>query len=318
MPQTHAGLTVPEAVPYHSEPTLPELRWEESVAGRYAVFDTIGLQHPDEFAPESRISRVVPAIDMDTSAGDDVVVRYYHEKNPLGRERVTNGLRAQAAVSGVPGVMPLRDAGVFHELGEPHRFSVEPFMTGQNLLEKFRNEGPLEEADLVKGALSLLPGLQAMKKQDILHRDVKPSNIIEDEAGNWWLTDFGVATTVDQAQNDRQAGTLQYMAPENFLSHLPMSHRLDMYSLGVTLRLGATGHLPIQAAGKSTAFWEPAILYQNPLKTAELRPDLSPALAHVIDRLLAKDPAERLDADQVAARLAPLAVQHSVDELTTH
>jgi serine/threonine-protein kinase len=135
--------------------------------------------------------------------------------------------------------------------------------------------------------------------QGIVHRDVKPDNILIDTEGNAFVSDFGIAYAVKGAGRERDLlnangsplGTPGYMAPERILGRSAVDERADVYALGAMLYEMVTGALPFQATNLKQA------LHQHlnaPVPDARaLRPELPPALNAVIQRAMAKEPGER-------------------------
>lgn len=148
-------------------------------------------------------------------------------------------------------------------------------------------------------------GLAYAHSQGVIHRDLKPSNIMLDDAGNAYLTDFGLAKfTEDSAELTRSGiivGTPAYMSPEQLRGE-PLDHRSDLYSLGVILYNMVTGRLPFDTSSGDLV----SIIYQHlekpPTPPTQINPAIPPAVEAVILRALQKDRADRFDSAPAMAR----------------
>jgi serine/threonine protein kinase len=161
-------------------------------------------------------------------------------------------------------------------------------------------------------------GLAAAHAQGLVHRDVKPANILlENGLGRVWLTDFGLARTADDAsltQSGVIAGTPQYMAPEQAQGHA-VDHRADLFSLGSTLYAMCTAHAPFRAESAMAVLRRVCDEPARPVRT--LNPDVPVWLAAIIDRLHAKSPADRFQTAAEVAELLGKCLAH-VQEPDTH
>ncbi|MBI2837849.1 MAG: serine/threonine protein kinase [Acidobacteria bacterium] len=181
------------------------------------------------------------------------------------------------------------------------------WLGGPTLAAILRERGALPIAQIVTIASKVTGALQAAHRQRLLHRDVKPSNIIFDEEGAPFLTDFGLARLVGAPGLTQQCmfiGTPHYASPEQGALK-PLDHRSDLYSLGVVLFEMATGALPF--ASESAP--EQLRMHQSspPPDPRSLRPALPEPLTRTILRLLEKDPARRYpDADALLEDLGAI------------
>ena len=166
---------------------------------------------------------------------------------------------------------------------------VFELMPGGTLAERCAREGALPLVAVRRLALDLLSGLASAHQAGIIHRDVKPANVLFDAAGNAKLGDFGAAHLVDfgQTQTGGLLGTVAYMSPEQ-ITGAPIGPQADLYSLGVLLFEAMTGGLP---------FPGPDIVAQHlgsePTTPSSRRPGLDAAHDAVLHRALRKAPAER-------------------------
>ncbi|HTI50948.1 MAG TPA: serine/threonine-protein kinase, partial [Planctomycetaceae bacterium] len=153
--------------------------------------------------------------------------------NAAARKRFAREGRAAAAVAHEQ-IVPIH--AVNEQQGLP--YIVMQYVPGRSLQQRIDQEGPLALADVLRIGLQTAQGLAAAHAQGLVHRDVKPANILlENGIERVLLTDFGLARTIDEAsltQSGVIAGTPQYMAPEQALGET-VDHRTDLFSLGSVL-----------------------------------------------------------------------------------
>jgi len=184
-------------------------------------------------------------------------------------------------------------------------YLVMPFVAGQSLQERLDRAGSLELKELLRIGMQVAEGLAAAHAQGLVHRDVKPANILlENGVERVKITDFGLARTVDDASLTHSgfvAGTPQYMAPEQARGE-SVDHRSDLFSLGSVLYAMCTGHAPFRA--ETTLAVLRRICEDTPRPVREVNPDIPEWLAEIVEKLHAKDPDERFQsANEVAALL---------------
>jgi serine/threonine protein kinase len=185
-------------------------------------------------------------------------------------------------------------------------YLVMPYVAGRSLQERVDCDGPLGAKEILRIGMQTALGLAAAHAQGLVHRDVKPSNILlENGVERVKLTDFGLARAVDDGsltQSGVVAGTPQYMSPEQAAGEA-IDHRSDLFSLGSVLYFMCVGHPPFRASST------PAVLRrvcdERPTPVRELNPEIPEWLARIVERLHAKDPAARFQsASEVAETLA--------------
>jgi tRNA A-37 threonylcarbamoyl transferase component Bud32 len=190
----------------------------------------------------------------------------------------------------------------------PVPYLVMEFIDGCNLETLLRRGGPLEVKEILRIGIQIACGLAAAHKQGLIHRDVKPGNVLlENGVQRVRLTDFGLARAADDVnltQTGFIAGTPQYMSPEQANGE-PVDHRSDLFSLGSVLYELCTGRPAFRAP--NTAAVLRRVSDDTPRPIREVNPDVPDPLCRLIDRLHAKKPADRpAPAKEVADVLARL------------
>jgi len=175
------------------------------------------------------------------------------------------------------------------------------YVAGPSLSQAINEEGPLPESSVRALAAGLAEALDAVHGLGLVHRDVKPSNVLLALDGPR-LIDFGIARategTVSLTSTGASIGSPGYMAPEQILGQ-PVSGPADIFSLGAVLTYAATGEQPFP--GDSSA----SLLYKVVHEEPQLGPELTGELRDVVAECLAKNPADRPTPEQIARRLAP-------------
>jgi serine/threonine protein kinase len=186
-----------------------------------------------------------------------------------------------------PGLARVHDVGVTD--GRP--YLLMDLIEGQQL-SGLLGTGPLPGGRVSALGIDVAEALTAAHRGGLVHRDVKPNNIILTPDGSARLIDFGLAARLDDVCAGQVAGTLAYSSPEQSgMLNRPVDGRSDLYSLGAVLFECATGEPPYSAGDVGELLRLHAVApVPDP---RELAPDLSPALAGIIRRLLAKDPDDR-------------------------
>jgi hypothetical protein len=190
----------------------------------------------------------------------------------------------------------------------PAPYLVMEFIDGCNLETLLRKGGPLDIKEVLRIGIQVASGLAAAHKHGLIHRDVKPANILlENGVQRVKLTDFGLARAADDAsltQSGFIAGTPLYMAPEQAAGE-PIDSRTDLFSLGSVLYELCSGRPAFRAA--STVAVIRRVCDEVPRPIREVNPDVPEPLCRLIERLHAKKPADRpASAKEVADLLAGL------------
>jgi serine/threonine protein kinase len=236
-----------------------------------------------------------------------VAVKLLHHdltRDPSLQRRFEREARAAACVTH-PNAVAIYDTGDDDAGGT---FIVMERLTGQTLRQQL-DDGPLDEARLREVGIAVLGALRAAHQEGLVHRDVKPGNILVAADGTLKVGDFGIATSLEPGDSTTRVplGTPAYTAPER-LHGFAATERSDLFSLGVVLYEAAAGVRPFGGDGV-LAVAESVVAGSHP-SLAEHRPDLSPELVAVVERALATDPADRYaSADEMlAALVSPPAV----------
>ncbi|MEZ6152595.1 MAG: serine/threonine-protein kinase [Pirellulaceae bacterium] len=173
-------------------------------------------------------------------------------------------------------------------------FIVMQYVSGESLQSRVERLGPLGIQQILRIGIQAANGLAAAHEQGIVHRDVKPANILlEDGVERVLLTDFGLARTVDDASLTHTgvvAGTPQYMSPEQANGDA-VDHRSDLFSLGSVLYFVATGHPPFRAERAMGVLHR--ICHEPHRPVWQVNAEVADELSDVIDRLLQKRPSNR-------------------------
>jgi serine/threonine protein kinase len=173
-------------------------------------------------------------------------------------------------------------------------FFVMEYVDGCSLQELIQKEGPLPIDRAVDYIRQAAVGLQHAHERGLVHRDIKPGNLLVDKSGTVKILDMGLSRfyTLDESQLTRDVlGTLDYLPPEQAVDSHTVDVRADIYSLGGTFYYLLTGHSPLT----SDALDPVAVARQTnrPRPIRELRPEVPDALVNIIGRMMAHDPLKR-------------------------
>jgi serine/threonine protein kinase len=214
------------------------------------------------------------------------------------KARLQQEARSAAAVNH-PCVIQVFDSGTDHG-----QFYVVMELVDHGSLDDLMALQPrLPEARVLEIGIQVARGLRSAHRRGLIHRDVKPANILFVDEHAAKIGDFGLASTATQRWGTGGVvwGTPEYVAPER-LNNNPEDFRSDIYSLGATLFHAIAGKPPIEAStNSSSALLE---LKQRPLDLQAIAPDVSAATAEVLQRMIAADPAQRFSSyDDLVAEL---------------
>src|SRR5436309_7710141 len=229
-----------------------------------------------------------------------VAIKLMHSdisSDPDQLERFRREARAAAGLNH-PHLVTVIDAG--EDEGTP--YIVFEHVEGETLKERIRRVGRLPIPEAVAYAIEIARALGAAHARHIVHRDVKPQNVLIDEEGSCKVTDFGIARTLDEeglTADGRVLGTTDYVSPEQAMGH-PVTGQSDLYSLGIVLYEMLTGEVPFSGDNQVAVAMKHV---REPLPDVQhKRLEVSAALASVIDRATAKRQEDRYgdDAELVA------------------
>jgi serine/threonine-protein kinase len=212
----------------------------------------------------------------------------------------------------------LREAETAAQLGHPNIvpifsvdereglvFFVMAYVEGENLAVRLHREGAMREDEVRKILIDTARALAYAHERGVVHRDIKPDNILIDRDGRVMVTDFGIARAITEGADARLTatgtaiGTPAYMSPEQSMGEREVDGRSDLYALGIVGYQMLTGELPFNASST------PALLVKHlseaPPPITERCPGLSPDLASAIMIMLEKDPADRFASATVLA-----------------
>ena len=228
------------------------------------------------------------------------------------RKRFAREGKAAAAVID-DNVMPIYSVAEWQ--GVP--YLVTQYSRGATLQKRIQDQGPQELKEILRIGMQTARGLAAAHAQGLVHRDVKPSNILLDgTVERALLTDFGLARAVDDASITRTgiiAGTPQYMSPEQARGG-NVDARADLFSLGCVLYFLCTGHPPFRADNSYAVLR--LITDEEPRSIREIIPEIPEWMCVIVGKLMAKKAAERYGSTMEVAKLLEIALAH-VQQPTT-
>jgi serine/threonine-protein kinase len=274
----------------------------ELIAGRYELEELIGSGGAASvFRAHDRLLERKVALKLlreEYTSDDDYVERFRHEA------------RAAARLSH-PNIVTVIDRGE----ADGRQFIVFEYVEGETLKELVEREGRLSVRDALELSLQIGRGLAFAHEQEVVHRDVKPQNVLLTDDGRAKVTDFGIARSVDvQAATTTTGavlGTSDYISPEQ-ASGGSVGAYTDVYSLGVLLYELLTGEVPY----RGDSFVVTAMRHvRDPVPSIlERRPDVPPRLDVAVRRAMAKAPADRFESmEAFTAELATCLAELDAD-----
>ena len=206
-------------------------------------------------------------------------------------ERFKREAQSAAALSH-PNIVSIYDRGETEGTPGTYYIAME-YLPGGSLKDRLLKRGPLPARTAAAVALQIAEALRAAHDRGVVHRDIKPQNILITDAGNLKVTDFGIARAASSSTMTRTGsilGTAQYISPEQAMGE-PVGPGSDRYSLGIVLYEMLTGRVPYEAETPIGI----AMKHVNsrPIPPGELDPAIPESMDAVTLRLLAKDPDER-------------------------
>jgi eukaryotic-like serine/threonine-protein kinase len=227
----------------------------------------------------------------DTTLDRSVAVKILHREMSEQADQLQRFRQEARAVAKLshPNVVAVIDAG--EDGGHP--YIVFEYVEGETLKQRINRVGALDAQEALAYAIEVARGLTVAHNRNMVHRDIKPQNVLIDSEGRAKLTDFGISRQLEQdgmTATGRVLGTTDYVAPEQAMGH-PVDQRSDIYSLGVVLYEMLTGQVPFSADSQVGV----AMKHVNEElpDVQQRRPELSAAAAMVVERATAKDPDQR-------------------------
>jgi serine/threonine protein kinase len=275
----------------------------------------VSLQGPSS---DDLVGRNIGSWQVESLIAEGGMGRVYRARSADGRQAALKLVKSDLAHDGVfrrrfdreasiaqrithPHVVPVLDSGE-HE-GVP--YLAQRLITGGSLGDKLEREGRLDIDFAIRMCEQVASGLDALHAAQLFHRDVKPANILLDEAETAYITDFGLAKDTQGSLLTRPGqtlGSLDYMAPEQVRGE-QIGAATDVYGLGCVVFECVAGQPPFADRQGMRVLW--AHLQDEPPDPAAMRPELPPALGAALLRALDKDPEVRpASASQYAESLA--------------
>jgi eukaryotic-like serine/threonine-protein kinase len=260
------------------------------IDGRYKVLSRIGSGGmADVYLAE------------DDLLGRRVALKLLHQRFASDQEFVERFRREASSAAGLshPNVVAVFDRG---EWDGTYYIAME-YLPGRSLKSVVREHGPLAPQDAIDIVTQIVLALRFAHKRGIIHRDIKPHNVILDEEGRAKVTDFGIARAgaSDMTLTGSIMGTAQYLSPEQAQGHA-VTEASDLYAVGVVLYELLTGSVPFD--GESAVTIAMQQVTAEPVPPSQRNPAVGPALDAVVMRALEKDPMQRYaTADELLAAL---------------
>ena len=255
--------------------------------GRYEILDVAGRGAMGVVykAKDPLIGRTVAikvmsaAVALRPDEQEEYRQRFFREAQAAGRLRHDN-------------IVSIYDMG--EEGGVP--YMTMEFVEGQSLSKRLKDKGPLPLGEAVSIMRQVATGLSYAHEQNIVHRDIKPDNILIDAKGRAVITDFGIAriSMSELTRTGEVLGTPHFMSPEQVLGQ-PVDGRSDLFSLGVIFYLMLSGQRPFIGDTVSSICYH---IVHSPPKPLPESPAFRPEIRALLDRLLAKSKEDRFATDQ--------------------
>lgn len=312
--------------PVYAESLEARERWKRPIAWNDAMAKSLlsAASHPEMLGRIGRydVERLIGSGGMgvvfkayDTELNRPVAVKLlapYLASSGAARSRFAREARAAAAVVD-DHVVPIHNV----ETDDEHPFLVMKYIAGGSLQQRLDRDGPLEVCEVLRIGMQTAKGLAAAHAQGLIHRDVKPSNILLDEGvDRALLTDFGLARATDDASLTRSGfhpGTPHYMSPEQVRGEA-IDGRSDLFGLGCVLYALCTGHPPFRSETSYAVLRR--ITDDTPRPIRETNTAVPEWLEQIVMKLLAKSPDDRFDSAEQVAELLEDCLAH-VQQPTT-
>jgi eukaryotic-like serine/threonine-protein kinase len=237
----------------------------------------------------------------DQQLGRKVALKLLHRRfaeDPGFVERFRREAQAAAGLQH-PNVVGIYDRGAY----EDTYYIAMEYLPGRSLKQLIRQEAPLDPIRAIDITIQILKAARFAHRRGVIHRDLKPHNVIVDESDHAKVTDFGIARAgaSDMTETGSIMGTAQYLSPEQAQGHA-VSAGSDLYAIGVVLYEMLTGRVPFDAESAVTIALKHVA--ESPTAPTAVNPRVPPELEQVVMWALNKNPADRpTDADQFIAAL---------------
>src|SRR3954449_3498037 len=237
---------------------------------------------------------------VDRTLEREVAIKLMHREIATDSDQLERFRREARAVAQLshPHIVGVIDAG--EDAGRP--YIVFEYVHGETLKDRIRRCGRVPMDESLAYAIEISRALGAAHAALIVHRDVKPQNVLIDPEGSAKVTDFGIARSLEEdglTADGRVLGTTDYVSPEQALGH-DVTGQSDLYSLGIVLFEMLTGEVPFR--GENQVAVAMKHVREELPDIQQRRPEVSSALAAIIDRATAKDLTQRYadDAELIA------------------
>lgn len=273
-------------------------KWRRFNVGKYKVLEKLGSGGMGQvYLCEHKLMRRRVAVKILPTAkaqDESALERFYREA------------RAVAALDH-PNIVHAYDI----DQDEALHFLVMEYVDGSNLQDIIKKTGPMNVLRACHYIRQAAQGLEHANRSGLVHRDIKPGNILVDRSGVVKVLDMGLARFFNDEEDiltkkydENVLGTADYLAPEQALDSHSVDIRADIYGLGATFYFMLTGKTPFgEGTVAQKLIWHQT---RQPKAISELRPDVPPGIVAVINKMMAKDPAQRYQVPAgVAEALAP-------------
>src|SRR5947209_8115329 len=237
----------------------------------------------------------------DQQLGRKVALKLLHRRFAQDPDFVERFRREAQAAAGLqhPNVVSVYDRGAY----DGTYYIAMEYLSGRTLKQLIRDEAPLDPVRAIDITVQILKAARFAHRHGVIHRDLKPHNVIVDEADHAKVTDFGIARAgaSDMTETGSIMGTAQYLSPEQAQGHA-VSATSDLYSIGVVLYELLTGRVPFDADSAVTIALKH--VSQTPTAPTQVNAQVPPELEQVVMWVLNKNPSDRpQDADQFITAL---------------
>ncbi len=250
------------------------------LSGRYQMISLIG---------KGGMANVYLAVDIKT--GHEVAVKVLKPEFSQDEEFLSRFQREAQMASKVShhNIVNLLDVGIEENI----RYLVMEYVKGTNLKELIKEKGKIPPVIAVQITIRILSALQHTHRNGVIHRDIKPQNILVQEQGHIKVADFGIARVANSAtlsKGDSVMGSVHYFSPEQAAGEEVLQTG-DIYSVGVVLYEMLTGRVPFE--GDSPVAVAMQHLHNKPRPIQEFSPNVTPAISKVVMKAMEKEPKDR-------------------------